>query len=101
MTAKKRTGWKKFAILLILVLGAVVLTACFGTQVTIAFNSDGGSACETIIVTSEMTEITLPVPAKDGCIFDGWYANRSFTTPVPAVLSSDNIPTMSVTYYAK
>lgn len=101
MTAKKRTGWKKFAILLILVLGAVVLTACFGTQVTIAFNSDGGSACETIIVTSEMTEITLPVPAKDGCNFDGWYANRSFTTPVPAVLSSDNIPTMSVTYYAK
>lgn len=101
MTAKRRTGGKAFAILLILVLGVVLLTACFGTQVVISFNSDGGSECEKIVVTADMTEITLPEPAKDGCIFDGWYADRAYSSSVPDVLSGENIPTNSVTYYAK
>lgn len=45
------------------------------------------------------TEVTLPIPEKEGYIFCGWYDNEQFTGT--AVTSISNTDTGDKTYYAK
>lgn len=43
--------------------------------VTVAFDSDGGSACEPISVQKGTRIKSYPTPTKDGCVFAGWYTS--------------------------
>ena len=99
MVKKKRFGLIGAAVLFALLV-TLVLSACFGTQVIISFNANGGKPCDSITVTSDMESITLPTSTKNGYDFTGWYDSRSSTTPLPSVLTGDDIPKESVTYFA-
>ena len=99
MVKKKRFGLIGAAVLFALLM-TLVLSACFGTQVIISFNANGGKPCDSITVTSDMESITLPTSTKNGYDFTGWYDSRSSTTPLPSVLTGDDIPKESVTYFA-
>ena len=101
MTAK-RIAWVKIALLSItVVLTAFMLTACFGTHTVITFESNGGSPCESVTVEEGTESITLPTPTRNGYNFIGWYSDRAMTVSVANVLSGEDIPDSSVTFYAK
>ena len=86
------------AVLLIAVLG---FAGCNDEQVitkyTVSFETNGGSAVEAITV-AEGVGISLPVTAKDGYIFDGWYDNASFFGDA---LAATYTPTGNIKLYAK
>lgn len=79
----------------------VTFTACFNGDTVIKFNSNGGSPVEDIVLTGEEESITLPIPTKEGYEFGGWYSERSLTNRVDDVLTGEDIPTSSDTFYAK
>lgn len=65
---------KLFGILIIVCILSLILVAC-GTSVdvTINFDSNGGSAVSSLSLGNDMT-ITMPEdPTKDGYVFAGWY----------------------------
>ncbi|KUE73527.1 hypothetical protein AUQ37_08575 [Candidatus Methanomethylophilus sp. 1R26] len=65
---------------------------------TIAFDSNGGSAVETIKCTSFGQIVSAPeAPTKEGAEFAGWYADKALTQ---AVDWSQGVK-KAVTYYAK
>ena len=61
---------------------------------TVAFNSNGGSACDTKFVATADGKLVKPAdPMRDGCTFGGWYTDEActqaydFSTPVTANLT--------------
>lgn len=61
---------------------------------TVAFNSNGGSACDTKFVATADGKLVKPAdPTRDGYTFDGWYTDEActqaydFSTPVTADLT--------------
>lgn len=61
---------------------------------TVAFNSNGGSACDTKFVATADGKLVKPAdPTRDGCTFGGWYTDEActqaydFSTPVTADLT--------------
>ena len=61
---------------------------------TVAFNSNGGSACDTKFVATADGKLVKPAdPTRDGYTFDGWYTDEActraydFATPVTADLT--------------
>ena len=46
-------------------------------QYTVTFDSDGGSACDSVSVTYDRPYGTLPKPTKEGYTFTGWYDNNT------------------------
>ncbi|WP_158570716.1 MULTISPECIES: DUF4430 domain-containing protein [unclassified Collinsella] len=61
---------------------------------TVAFNSNGGSACDTKFVATADGKLVKPAdPTRDGYTFGGWYADEAcmqaydFSTPVTADLT--------------
>lgn len=61
---------------------------------TVAFNSNGGSACDTKFVATADGKLVKPVdPTRDGYTFGGWYTDEActqaydFSTPVTADLT--------------
>ena len=61
---------------------------------TVAFNSNGGSACDTKFVAAADGKLVKPAdPTRDGYTFDGWYTDEActqaydFSTPVTADLT--------------
>lgn len=61
---------------------------------TVAFNSNGGSACDTKFVATADGKLVKPAdPTRDGYTFGGWYTDEActraydFTTPVTADLT--------------
>ena len=61
---------------------------------TVAFNSDGGSACDTKFVATADGKLVKPAdPTRDGYTFGGWYTDEAcmqaydFSTPVTADLT--------------
>ncbi len=46
---------------------------------TIKFESNGGSYVEDLIIDSDVIDIGLPTPIKEGFIFDDWYTDQSFS----------------------
>lgn len=96
----KKIGAFLCAILAVMVL-TVTLTACFNGDTVIKFNSNGGSPIEDLVITGEEESITLPIPTKEGYEFGGWYSDRSLNNRVDDVLTGEDIPTASDTFYAK
>ena len=80
--------------------GRDIRTAASGPSVT--FNAQGGkfsngAATKTVTATPGNLWGKLPMPAKDGQVFDGWYTAASGGTMITA---SSTVPTASTTYYA-
>lgn len=60
--------------LVILIVGIFFLSGCFFSDTkTITFKTNGGSEIKNISVKNGTKASDLPVPTKDGYIFDGWY----------------------------
>ena len=56
----------------------VAITAKWtANQYTVTFDSDGGSACDSVSVTYDRPYGTLPKPTKEGYTFTGWYDNNT------------------------
>ena len=66
---------------------------------TITFDPNGGTVSETTRVISEFDTVgTLPIPTKGvNDVFDGWYTDRTYSTPVTA----NTTVTGDTTFYAK
>ena len=77
-----------------MVSGTVIDTS---KTVTITFNSKGGSEVRSITQTYGSKIADLPVPAKNGYLFAGWYSDEACTTE----FTSDTVVTESITVYAK
>ena len=58
--------------------GDMTITAKWtANQYTVTFDSDGGSACDSVSVTYDQPYGTLPKPTKEGYTFTGWYDNNT------------------------
>ena len=69
-----------------------------GIVCTVTFNANGGSVTETVRnVTSGTSVGALPVPAREGCTFVGWWTDVTGGTQVTAGL----VVTEDVTLYAR
>jgi len=68
-------------------------------NVTVSFNSNGGSAVSPMNVLSGNVYGTLPMTTKAGYEFDGWYSDNALTIKVTN--TSTVVPTASHTLYAK
>lgn len=66
---------------------------------SVTLNKNGGTVETDVTTYTYGTEITLPVPVRDGYIFGGWYTNEQFTGT--AVTSISNTETGDKAYYAK
>lgn len=52
----------------------------------ITYNLDGGTnACNPVSYTCEDETIILKAPSKEGCVFDGWYADGAFSTEIQTI----------------
>lgn len=49
---------------------------------TITFNANGGSVSQTSVVATYGSSINLPVPTREGYIFNGWYTSASGGTKI-------------------
>lgn len=75
---------KKITLLFVIMLLLTVITACT-SNVTVKFDSNGGSACASLNVPMGST-ITLPKdPVREGYIFKGWYLGENKFDPSTAV----------------
>ncbi len=87
------------AITLFAVAVALFAVACDSKSYTLKFETNGGTAIESITAAAGET-ITVPAdPVKDGYAFDGWYLKSDFSgdpVQIPQVMPNNN-----VTYYAK
>ena len=92
------------AILVLLVLAVFALTSCnlFFTPekptYKVTFDTDGGSAVESQVITHKETATMPDAPTKEGHTFDGWYADEKCTT---AWDFEKNLITSQTTIYAK
>jgi uncharacterized repeat protein (TIGR02543 family) len=84
-------------ILLIFVILLAALTGCTSSNVTITYDSVGGSSIASRSVSDTTTELELPTPTKEGYNFDNWYYDSSYSQIVDKTV----IPTESITIYAK
>ncbi|WP_158544063.1 InlB B-repeat-containing protein [Cohnella sp. OV330] len=76
-----------------------VTRAASGTTYTIAFDSQGGSAVESLTDVDEETTIGEPeAPTKSGYNFAGWYKEETYATPWS--FDTDTV-TANATLYAK
>ena len=70
---------------------------------TITYNLNGGtqqvSPAPATSYTIESSAITLPTPSKDGCNFDGWFDNSSFTGSAITTIAAGS--TGNKEYWAK
>jgi uncharacterized repeat protein (TIGR02543 family) len=86
---KKKFRFAKIVLMLVLCLSLTLLTACKpeAQEFTVSFDSDGGS-----VISSQTVEkgesINLPVPEKQGFVFDGWYENE-LKVATPFVVNKD------------
>ncbi|CAI6060683.1 InlB B-repeat-containing protein [Cohnella sp. JJ-181] len=76
-----------------------VTRAASGVKYTVAFDSQGGSAVESLAGVDEETTIGEPeAPARSGYDFAGWYRDAGYATPW--VFGTDTV-TADTTLYAK
>lgn len=91
---------KKLPLVIIVVLVAMLLlslTGCFGNEITISFDTNGGNATASIGIALTATELVLPTPTKDGHNFEYWCYDAGCTQRVDTSV----IPTEDTTFYAK
>ncbi|KTD85918.1 hypothetical protein UQ64_17640 [Paenibacillus etheri] len=68
-------------------------------EITVTFNSNGGSKVESISVTSGTTITEPVVPTKEGHIFIGWYKDEELTEKWD--FSSNHVEDQNIILYAK
>ena len=66
-----------------------------GKEAALFFNTNGGSAIDTMFV-AKNSNVTVPTPTKEGGVFDGWYLDADCTVPFNGVM-----PEQSTTLHAK
>ena len=106
MTTNRKKLGRITTVFLLLLAAALLLSACFGTQVVIRLNLNGGvfasdDTPKQFVVEKGTETVTLPTPQRNGYTFVGWFADRNFTVPVSNELTGSDVPTSSVTYHAK
>ncbi len=74
---KKRNFLIVLTSLVILVLALAGAACAGGGKVKLSFETNGGSAVDAFSV-KPGSEVTLPVPQKQGELFDGWYTASDF-----------------------
>ncbi len=78
-------------------LDDVSLKCLSAANVTITFNTNGGSEVSALKGVSGDALPTLPVPVKTGKVFAGWYSDEALTT----VFGDTLFPKDNITLYAK
>lgn len=63
---------------------------------TVSFETNGGSAIESVDFASNYNLLNSGIPTKDGYIFAGWYVDNELSTVVPLERSWDSIQSNSV-----
>ena len=93
---------KRILLLCVLLLATTILTACGGVNVTINFDTDGGTEIVSIN-TDGVSSINIPNnPEKEGFVFDGWYWDEgTFLRPFTANSLLDEPISGDLTVYAK
>lgn len=82
------------------ILFALLLTGCNEEKFQILFDSRGGSDC-IAIETTGAERITLPIPEKDGYVFEGWYLDEAYLKPLQEDTFLNVKPISDMTAYAK
>jgi len=93
----------KKIVFILLILVFTSLVACTNkNQITINFDSNGGSIVESILINLK-GEINLPnEPVKEGYIFDGWYFdNATFSQEYLETSDLEELKVKNITVYAK
>ena len=78
--------------ILILLFSAILATVCIvcaacsetndNAKYIISFNTDGGSAVDSIVLNAGDSLVLPDPPVKEGYVFTGWYSDRACTRPV-------------------
>ena len=97
-----------FSIIGILLFGVITFetTYCFmtfGETIEISFETNGGENIDNIIYSYGINSLTnkLPIPKKDGYLFDGWYLENTYDTEVKSVPFPEFSNNEVITLYAK
>ncbi|MBU0996990.1 MAG: InlB B-repeat-containing protein [Firmicutes bacterium] len=79
-----------------------LVTSTTSLEVTLTFNSNGGTSVSSILATYNVS-LNMPTdPTKSGYIFSGWfYDDDTFTIPLDSMLSLEDFEDDSLTVYAK
>jgi len=73
---------KFFVFVAVLLFAAALLNACEYKEITISFDSNGGSEVASIVEKGNSVILIPENPTKAGCIFKGWYFdNDTFEIP--------------------
>ncbi|MCF7930815.1 MAG: extracellular solute-binding protein [Acholeplasmataceae bacterium] len=88
-----------FSFLFVLLIGTF-LVSCVENELTLSFDSNGGSMVQSI--STDGKSVTLPnAPTKEGFTFDGWFwDNDTFQDPVSIPIAASHLDDM-MTVYAK
>ena len=93
---------KRILFLGVLLLATTIFTSCGGVNVTINFDTDGGTEIEPINTDGASSINILRNPEKEGFIFDGWYWDEgTFLRPFTANSLLDEPISGDLTVYAK
>lgn len=85
-------------LLAVAIIAGILIGILSVPRYSVAFNTDGGSAVETLIV-SKGSKITAPeTPVKENYAFDGWYKDRDF---MEYWIFRSDVVTSNITLYAK
>lgn len=87
---------KKYLLSFSIMFFMLFIVACGNRSVTVSFDAQGGTAVEAITIT-QLTEITEPVPVREGYSFKGWYEESTFET----LFDFNEGATRNITLYAK
>jgi len=87
---------KKYLLSFTFIFFMLFIVACGNRSVTVSFDAQGGSAVEAITIT-QLTEITEPVPVREGYSFRGWYEESTFENQFDFTEGA----TRNITLYAK
>ncbi|MBR2742479.1 MAG: S-layer homology domain-containing protein [Clostridia bacterium] len=63
----------------------------------ITFDTDGGIAMDSVVVSGGKVDLSKYVPVRDGYEFDGWYSDKELTKPITAPITISS----NTTVYAK
>lgn len=74
------------------------LVSCVENELTLSFDSNGGSIVESI--NTDGTSVTLPNhPTKDGFTFDGWFwDNDTFLDPISIPIATAHLDDLMIVY---
>ncbi|MFU8785939.1 MAG: peptidylprolyl isomerase [Candidatus Izemoplasmataceae bacterium] len=72
---------KKIIFTVTLTLLVLTLAACSGSKISLTFDTNGGEELDPLVIKSNDT-FNLPVPTREGFLFEGWYLTKLGPDPV-------------------